>query len=204
MLGGEQSGFIADIGFDTYHKILDEAMLELREEEFKELFKEKQKTPDEINETDVRFVTDCHIDTDLEIRLPESYIENSEERLKLYRKLDGIHDEESLIAFEGELKDRFGVIPSSSKELLNAVRLRKKAMTLGMEKILLRNGKMVCYLVSDQDSLYYKSDVFTAVIEFLKKYPAKTALKERKDKLTMTFQDIKSVQDAIAILGVIQ
>ena len=140
----------------------------------------------------------------MEIRLPESYIENSEERLKMYRKLDGIKDEQALQAFEIELKDRFGTIPKASTELLNAVRLRRKAMLLGMEKILLRNSKMVCYLVSDQESLYYKSDVFTAVIEFLKKYPDKTALKERKDKLTMSFQDIKSVKDAIAVLGVIK
>ncbi len=204
MLGGEQSGFISDIGFETYHKILDEAMLELREEEFKELFKEKQKTPDEINAEDIKFVNDCHIDTDLEVRFTESYIENNEERLKLYRKLDGIKDEQELQEFEAELKDRFGTIPKASLELLSAVRLRRKAMSLGMEKILLRNKKMVCYLVSDQESMYYKSDVFTAIIEFLKKYPDKTALKERKDKLTMTFQDIKSIKDAIAVLGVIK
>jgi len=204
MLGGEQSGFISDIGYETYHKILDEAMQELREEEFKELFKQNKKAPAEINQEDVIFVRDCHIDTDLEVRFPESYIENTEERLRLYKKLDSINDEENLQIFESELKDRFGTIPKASKELLNAVRLRKKAMTLGMEKILLRNGKMVCYLVSDQESMFYKSDVFTAILNFLQKYPKKTALKERKDKLTMSFQDIKSVKDAIAVLGVIR
>ena len=204
MLGGEQSGFISDIGFETYHKILDEAMQELRDEEFKDLFKKNQKVPSEINEADIKFVTDCHLDTDFEVRFPESYIENTEERLKMYRKLDGIKDEQELEAFELELKDRFGTVPKVSKELLNAVRLRRKAMSLGMEKILLRNNKMVCYLVSDQDSIFYKSDVFTAILDFLQKYSKKTTLKEYKDKLTMSFQDIKSVKDAIAVLGVIR
>ncbi len=204
MLGGEQSGFISDIGYETYHKILDEAMHELREEEFKELFKQNKKAPPEINSEDVKFVTDCHLDTDLEVRFPETYIENTDERLRLYKKLDSIKEEPELQAFENELRDRFGTIPKAGKELLNAVRLRKKAMTLGMEKILLRNGKMVCYLVSDQESMFYKSDVFTAVLDFLQKYPKKTTLKERKDKLTMSFQDIKSIKDAIAILGVIK
>ncbi len=204
MLGGEQSGFISDIGFETYHKILDEAMAELREEEFKDLFKQNKKVPAEINEADIKFVNDCHIDTDLEVRFPETYIENTEERLKMYRKLDGIKEEHELQAFEIELKDRFGTIPKASKELLNAVLLRRKAITLGMEKILLRNGKMVCYLVSDQESMFYKSDIFTAVLDFLQKYPKKTSLKERKDKLTMSFQDIKSIKDAIAVLGVIR
>ncbi|MCF6367088.1 MAG: transcription-repair coupling factor [Bacteroidales bacterium] len=204
MLGGEQSGFISDIGYETYHKILDEAMHELREEEFKELFKQNKKAPAEINQEDVIFVRDCHIDTDLEVRFPETYIENTEERLRLYKKLDSIKEEQELQLFENELKDRFGTIPKASKELLNAVRLRKKAMTLGMEKILLRNGKMVCYLVSDQESMFYESDIFTSVLNFLQKYPKKTSLKERKDKLTMSFQDIKSIKDAIAVLGVIQ
>lgn len=204
MLGGEQSGFISDIGYETYNKILDEAMQELREEEFKELFEKNKKTPAEINNTDFKFVTDCHIDTDLELRLPESYIENTEERLRIYRRLDNIKEINELETLEVELKDRFGKMPKASKELFNAVILRQRAMTLGVEKILLRNQKMVCYLVSDKDSLYYKSNVFGAIIDFMQKYPNKSSLKERKDKLTMTFQEIKSVKEAIAILNVIK
>jgi len=203
LLGGEQSGFISDIGYETYHKILDEAMIELREEEFKELFRENKEAEPHIPEKDFVYVNDCHLDTDLELRFKENYIENSEERLRLYRTLDAVADEEGLIRFENDLKDRFGTMPEQTIELLNAVRLRRKAMTLGMEKILLRNGKMTCYLVSDQDSAFYRSDTFTAIIEFLKKYPKKTSLKEHKDKLTMSFQDIKSVKDALAILGII-
>lgn len=204
LLGGEQSGFISDIGYETYHKILDEAMIELREEEFKELFKENLEADPHIPDKDFVYVTDCHLDTDLELRFKENYIENSEERLRLYRTLDAVADEEGLLCFENDLKDRFGTMPVQTIELLNAVRLRRKAMTLGMEKILLRNGKMTCYLVSDQDSAFYRSGTFTAIIEFLKKYPKKTSLKEYKDKLTMSFQDIKSIKDALAMLGMIE
>ncbi|NPA45116.1 MAG: transcription-repair coupling factor [Chlorobi bacterium] len=204
MLGGEQSGFISDIGYETYHRILDEAMQELREEEFKELFDKNKKTPSEINDTNFKFVNDCHIDTDLELRLPESYIENTEERLRIYRRLDNVKNISELDILKEELKDRFGKMPKASKELFNAVILREKAMTLGIEKILLRNKKMVCYLVSDKESLYYKSDVFGAIIDFMQKYPNKSSLKERNDKLTMSFQDIKSVNEAIAILNVIK
>ncbi len=204
MLGGEQSGFISDIGYETYHKILDEAMQELREEEFKELFEKNKKTPSEINNLNFKFVTDCHLDTDLELRFPENYIENTEERLRIYRRLDNIKENFELQVLEEELKDRFGKLPKASKELLNAVILRQKAITLGIEKILLRNKKMVCYLVSDKESIYYKSEVFGAIINFMQKFPKKSSLKERNDKLTMSFQDISSVKEAIAILGVIK
>ena len=204
MLGGEQSGFIADIGFENYHKILDEAVQELREEEFKDLFTKHKNGKISLDESEIKFVLDCHIDTDLEIRFPETYIENSEERLKLYKRLDAVDTEEALLKFEEELHDRFGNLPKAGKELTDAVRLRKKAMSLGIEKILLRNQKMLCYLVSNQESLYYQSDVFGNILEFIKKYPKKTSLKERNDKLTMSFQGIKSVKDAIAVLGMIK
>ncbi len=203
LLGGEQSGFIADIGFENYHKILDEAVQELREDEFKDLFSKNKDGKVTIENSDFKFVSDCYIDTDLEIRFPESYIENTEERLRLYKRLDVIEHEEVLQSFEEELIDRFGKLPKASRELINAVRLRRKAMSLGIEKIILRNRKMVCYLVSNQNSVYYQSEVFGAVLEFVKKYPNKTMLKERNDKLTMTFQDIKNVKEAIAVLGII-
>jgi len=204
MLGGEQSGFISDIGYETYHRILDEAMQELRDEEFKELFEKNKKTPAEINDANFKFVTDCHLDTDLEIRLPETYIENTEERLRIYRRLDNIKETSELKELTMELKDRFGKMPKASKELFNAINLRKKAITLGIEKILLRNNKMVCYLVSDQESIFYKSETFGAIINFMQNHPKKSALKERKDKLTMTFQDINNINEAIAILNTIR
>jgi len=204
MLGGEQSGFIADIGFENYHKILDEAIQELREDEFKELFTKNKEGKVTVEDSDFKYVNDCHIDTDLEIRFPETYIENTEERLKLYKRLDATNNEEDLQTFEEELIDRFGKLPKASRELIDAVRLRRKAMSLGIEKIILRNQKMVCYLVSNQQSVYFQSDVFGDVLEFIKKYPKKTVLKERNDKLTMTFQEIKNVKEAIAVLGVIR
>jgi transcription-repair coupling factor (superfamily II helicase) len=204
LLGGEQSGFISDIGYETYHKILDEAMIELRDEEFKELFKGNLDTVPEIHDKPLAFVGDCYLDTDLELRFTDNYIENSEERLRLYRELDAVADEDGLQKFERELKDRFGTLPVQTIELLNAVRLRRKAMTLGMEKILLRNGKMTCYLVSDQNASFYHSETFTSIIEFLKKYPKKSSMKEYKDKLTMSFQDITNVKDALATLAIIK
>lgn len=204
MLGGEQSGFIADIGFENYNKILDEAIHELREEEFKELFSKNKDGKVTVEDTDFKYVNDCHIDTDLEIRFPETYIENTEERLRLYKRLDAISNEEVLQSFEEELTDRFGKLPKSSRELIDAVRLRRKAISLGIEKIILKNQKMICYLVSNKQSVYYQSDIFGNVLEFIKKYPEKTMLKERNDKLTMTFQEIKNVKEAIAVLGVIR
>ncbi|NOZ36027.1 MAG: transcription-repair coupling factor [Chlorobi bacterium] len=204
MLGGEQSGFIADIGFENYHKILDEAIQELREEEFKELFAKNKKGEISVEKSEIKFVRDCHIDTDLEIRFPESYIENVEERLRLYKRLDAIDNEDILTTFEDELIDRFGKFPKACKELTDAVRLRREAMSLGIEKILLRNKKMVCYLVSNKESLYYQSDVFGNILEFIKRYPKKTMLKERNSKLTMTFQNIKSVKEAMAVLTIIK
>ncbi|MCF6183384.1 MAG: transcription-repair coupling factor, partial [Bacteroidales bacterium] len=177
---------------------------ELREEEFKELFTKTKNGKIAVDESEIKFVRDCHIDTDLEIRFPESYIENAEERLRLYKRLDAIDNEDVLTSFEAELIDRFGELPKACKELTNAVRLRRKAMSLGIEKIILRNQKMLCYLVSNKESLYYQSDIFGNILEFIKKYPKKTMLKERKNKLTMTFQDIKSVKEAIAVLTIIE
>jgi len=204
LLGGEQSGFIADIGFENYHKILDEAVRELREEEFKELFDKNKNGEVSTDDSDFIFVSDCHIDTDLEIRFPESYIENTEERLRLYKRLDAAEDETVLRALEDELKDRFGDLPEPVRELTDAVRLRRKAKSLGIEKILLRNGKMHCYLVSDKKSPYYLSDVFGDILEFIKKYPDKVSLKEKNEKAVMSFDNVKSIKDATALLGIIR
>ncbi len=204
LLGGEQSGFIADIGFENYHKILDEAVQELREEEFKDLFNKNKDGKVSLENSDFKFVQDCHIDTDLEILFPNDYIENTEERLNLYKRLDAIDNEQVLLAFEQELKDRFGTLPPSAKELIDAVRLRKVAMATGIEKIIMRNQKMTCYLVSNRESLYYQSDVFGIVLEFIKKYPKKTNLRERNGRLMLSFQNIKNIKEATAVLAVIQ
>ncbi len=203
LLGGEQSGFIADIGFETYHRILNEALLELREQEYKDLFKteqKKEKAKEKARHERMQFVTDCQIDTDLELLIPESYIENISERLKMYRELDNIVDEKSLKLFEEQLIDRFGKIPTATKELLDVVRLRWLAMDLGIEKIILKNGKMICYFVSNQESPYYQSPVFTAVLNFVQNNPARCNMKENKNKLSLSFPHVKNIQKAISLM----
>ena len=203
LLGGEQSGFIADIGFETYHRILDEALLELREEEFKDLFNRKKTEKNIEIKIDIKFVNDCHIDTDLEVLFPVSYISDITERLKLYRELDKTENQDELKDFETRIIDRFGKFPKPVKELLDAVRLRQLAISIGIEKILLRNKKMVCYFVRNKDSAYYQSPVFSSVLVFLQKFPKKVAMSERKEKLMMSFQNIKTINDGITMLKMI-
>jgi len=197
MLGGEQSGFIADIGFETYNRILNEAISELKENEYKDLFAPKQ--PAEQNDNLV-FVDDCQIDTDLELLFPDDYISNISERMSLYRELDQIQQEEDLIKFESGLIDRFGPLPGPSRELLEVVRLRWLANRLGFEKMVLKNGKMIGNFVSNPDSGFYKSKTFSNVLSFVQKQPARFRMKEGNNKLTLTCEPITSVQSACDLL----
>ncbi|MCQ2606027.1 MAG: transcription-repair coupling factor [Bacteroidales bacterium] len=205
LLGAEQSGFISDIGYETYQKILDEALLELKENEFKELFAgdetEKQRAAEQLES--MKFVSDCHIDTDLGILFPNDYIESSSERVKLYRELDSITNEEALVAFEKRLIDRFGEIPQVSIDLLNIVRLRWIAIDRGIEKITLKNKVMINYFIANQNSLYYQSAIFTNVLSFVQQNPRSCTFKENNGKLTLTFQNIQTIQDAMNILSMI-
>lgn len=206
MLGAEQSGFISDIGYETYQKILDEAMMELKENEFRDLFagsEDEQRQAAEQLET-LLFVTDCHIDTDMGLLFPNYYIESTSERVKLYRELDSITNEEGLQTFEKHLIDRFGEIPKESLELLNLVRLRWEAISLGIEKITLKNSIMINYFVANQNSLYYQSPVFTQVLNFVQQNPRSCAMKESQGKLTLTFRNVTSIQDAMRILTAIK
>jgi len=200
LLGGEQSGFISDIGYETYHRILDEALLELRDTEFQDLFKNATEEEYKQATANKKFVTDCYLDTDLELLLPEAYIENITERLSLYRELDKITDIGELPAFESKLRDRFGEIPLASKELLNAVRLRHAAMDLGIEKITLKEKTMICTFVSDKDSSYYKSAKFDRVLSFVQKFGKKFEFKEKNDKLTLKAEQISTIAEAQAVL----
>ncbi len=196
ILGGEQSGFIADIGFETYQKILHEAVGELKQEEFKELFKEEQKIDQEqINQ--IRFVDDCQIDTDLELRFPNHYIQNVPERMKLYRELDHIQDETTLEMFTHRLEDRFGKMPKESQELCEVIRLRLLALNLGIERISIKSGKMKCYFVADQESLYYQSSHFTKVLNWLQANSKKAELKDIKGKLILSIPSTKTIYKAI-------
>ena len=191
ILGGEQSGFITDIGFEMYHKILDEAVLELKETEFKNLYKE---------ETNRDFVRDCQIETDMALLFTDDYIYNITERLSLYKELDNIQEELELQQFRLKLIDRFGPMPSQTEELINAIRLRWIGREIGFEKMFLKNERMTGYFISNQESPFYQSAKFTQVLNFVQSNPAICSMKEAKDKLSLTFYRIKTIEEALRVL----
>jgi len=195
LLGAEQSGFIADIGYETYQRILNEAILELRENEFKDLYPVTEQ-----EQANKRYVGDCQIDTDLEILFPDEYINNVSERIRLYRELDNIPDEKSLNAFETNLHDRFGPIPPQTIELLNVVRLRWRALQLGMEKIIMKNSGMLIYFIQDPKSKYYQSGVFGNVLNFVQRMGRNVVLKEENLRLSLRIPMVKNIKAAIDTL----
>ncbi len=197
LLGAEQSGFIADIGYETYHRILNEAILELKENEFKEVY-EKYETPKEREERN--YISDTQIDTDLEILFPETYISSISERMRLYRELDNTSTEEELSAFASKLTDRFGPLPEQTIALMDIVRLRWKAIRLGIEKIVIRNKKMICYFISDQDSSYYQSSTFSKVLGYVQRESSKVQMKEEKNRLSLLINNINSINKAMGVL----
>ncbi len=194
ILGAEQSGFINDIGFETYHKILDEAILELKETEFQDIFDKEEKS----------YVADCTIETDMEVRFPADYINSTQERVSLYSELDRTKTEESLIKFTDHLIDRFGPIPKQVNDLLNTVRLRWIAKDLGFEKILLRHHNMTAYFVSNQASKYYESNTYMQIMQYIMNHPKRTALKEVNDKLQLTVKEVETVTQALQLLREMQ
>jgi transcription-repair coupling factor (superfamily II helicase) len=194
LLGGEQSGFIAEIGFEMYHKILDEAIRELKRKEFRDLYKEEIQQEDD-------FVSDCTIDTDLEILIPDSYVESITERLTLYSRLDNCENEEDLQAFHAEMEDRFGPIPVPVEDLFRTVRCRRMAVALGFEKMLVKEDTLKCYFVSNPDSPYFTSDVFNRMIEFLQKGTNKGKLKQTGKLFLLIVDDIRSMTDLQEFLG---
>lgn len=199
LLGAEQSGFIADIGFETYHRILNEAVQELKQEEFKGLFKEEDQKQARAF-LNIKFTRDCQIDTDMELLLPESYIPGSAERMSLYRDLDNIENKEQLEKFMKDLEDRFGKLPDETRELLEIVKLRWKAIELGMEKILLKEGKMICYFISDQQSPFYQSQLFMNIVRYVQNGKTKGIMQEKRHKLTFTVRNVTNVETARYIL----
>jgi transcription-repair coupling factor (superfamily II helicase) len=199
LLGAEQSGFIADIGFETYHRILNEAIIELKQDEFQGLFDDvRPKTQEAF--LNIKYVNDCQIDTDMEMLFPDSYIPGASERMLLYRELDGIENPEQLRRFKASLVDRFGNMPTESHELLEVVRLRWKAMDLGIEKIILKNSSMICYFVSDQKSKFYQSNEFLKTVQFVQRNKSGAKMKEANNKLMLTLPDIGNVETACYIL----
>jgi transcription-repair coupling factor (superfamily II helicase) len=198
ILGAEQSGFINEMGYETYQKILAEAIQELKQNEFKDLFTE------ELNTSGHKWFDDCTIDTDLEVMIPATYIDNIAERLSLYKTIDGFKTEYEIQKFRNELKDRFGNIPRQTEELFDAVRLRMKGEELGLEKIALKKNTLICYFISNKGSAYYQSEVFNRVLQFLQKPASKTVdFKEKNNKLTMTLQNVRSMGDALKFLNMI-
>lgn len=197
LLGGEQSGFINDIGFDTYQKILSEAIEELKENEFKELYKSDSQTV-------TSFVKEVQIDTDFEILFPDDYVNSITERLRLYKELAGLEKSEDLQAFETHLIDRFGPIPSSASDLLLSVRLKWVAKELGLEKLILKQNRLIGYFVSDQQSPYYQTDTFGRFLSFVQKNSKRCVIKEKQTKkglrLLITFIKIDSVEKALTTL----
>ena len=195
MLGAEQSGFIADLGYETYQKILGEAVKELKTEEFPDLYAAGGKKAD-----GGEFVDDCTIESDLELLFPNEYIPNSSERMLLYRELDSMESDQDVERFRKELEDRFGKIPEEGQELLLVVPLRRMAKQLGVEKVFLKAGRMVLFFVSNPDSLYYQSAAFGKMIEYMGSHPRLCNLREQNGKRSMVVKEVPSVQKAIGIL----
>jgi transcription-repair coupling factor (superfamily II helicase) len=193
MLGGEQSGFIAEIGFEMYQKILDEAIRELKIKEFKELFKE------EINQED-DFVKDCSIDTDLEILIPDNYVESITERLSLYSRLDNCETEADLNIFHTEMHDRFGPLPPEVEDLFTTVRARKIAVELGFERMFLKNDTLKCFFVSNPDSPYFQSEVFNGILTFLQTGTNKAKLKQVGKNGILVVEGITTMNELYSFL----
>ncbi len=198
LLGGEQSGFMNDIGFDTYQKIMNEAIDELKENEFKDLY---------VTENDIEtkeFVKDILIDADFELLFPDDYINSVSERLALYNELGTIKTEEQLLAFEQKLIDRFGALPKQAIALLNSVRIKWIATRIGLEKLIMKQGKMIGYFISDQQSNFYQSNRFIKVMQFVQHNGNICKLKEKDTKnglrLLLTFDNVKSINKALELM----
>ena len=196
LLGAEQSGFIADMGFETYNRILNEAITELKETEFSNLYDTKPSPGSE----ETQFLSDCHIDTDLELLFPDSYISNISERVELYRKLDAIRDDQGLKEFRNMLLDRFGILPIPSEELLKVVELRWQAQHSGVEKIVLKKSVLITYFVNNPASPFYSSSKFKEVIGNIQANPGLFRMREDQERLSLRSDQVNSVQEAFAIL----
>ena len=197
LLGGEQSGFINEIGFETYQKILAEAIEELKDKEFKNLYEETEGPKKS-------FVKEMTIDTDFELLFPDDYVNNITERLNLYTKLNELKNEAELQKFEKELLDRFGEMPKEAEDLLNSVRIKWIAISMGLERLVMKQKKMIGYFVADQQSAFYQSAAFTKVLQYVQTHPQKVTMKEKQTRnglrLLLTFEGISSVDKALRAL----
>ncbi len=201
LLGGEQSGFINEIGIETYQKILDEAINEIKEEEYMSMYGDSQEDSGKLVDLpkDFKFVSDCQIDTDMEVLLPSDYVQNVAERVKIYRNLDNVKDISELQTIADRLKDRFGAIPKQTLSLFNVVKMRWRAQELGIEKITLKSGKMLCYFVSDPKSPYFNSPVFGKVLMKIQKN-RECQMKQINGKAGMVIDKITNTDKALKFL----
>ena len=188
MLGGEQSGFISDMGFDTYQKILAEAVKELQENEFKDLYEQK------VKEKGSDFVNEVQIDSDLELLIPDHYVNNIEERLKLYQRLGAIESTEELDIFKLELEDRFGPVPQPVEALLYSVRIKWLARHIGFSKLIIKGGKLIGHFAAENNSAYYQLAIFSAILDYLQRNLRKIQVKQKGEKLTFVVQDITELE----------
>ncbi|MFN4006543.1 MAG: transcription-repair coupling factor [Chitinophagaceae bacterium] len=193
LLGGEQTGFMAEIGFEMYQKILEEAIKELKRTSFKDLFKEEISKQDD-------YVNDCTIDTDLEILIPDSYVESITERLSLYTRLDNCEDELTLTQFHNEMQDRFGNIPAEVEDLFTTVRCRWSAIKLGFEKMALKENTLRCYFINKNDSPYFESDLFKNILQYLQTGTNKARLKQTGKNFLLIVEDIKGMEAMLRFL----
>ena len=191
ILGAEQSGFISEVGYDMYHKILNEAIEELKETDFKELFAAEAEERKE-------YVKECTIETDLEVLLPDDYVTSGTERLVLYKELNDLTTEEELSAYRSRLQDRFGPVPPCVDELIQTITLRRMAKEFGIEKLILKQGRMVCHLVSNPENPFYSSEGFAKLIRYAQDNPRRVHLKETPDRLSLSIDNIPSITAAIA------
>ncbi|NDV17194.1 transcription-repair coupling factor [Muricauda sp. TY007] len=198
LLGGEQSGFINEIGFETYQKILAETIDELKENEFKELYDEVEGDKEKV------YVKEMQLDTDFELLFPDDYINNITERLNLYTQLNDVEDEEGLQKFEAQLADRFGELPEPAVDLMNSVRIKWIATHIGLEKVIMKKGKFIGYFIADQQSSFYQSEVFTQILQYAQTHPQLVKLKEKQTRnglrLLLVFERITSVDKALKML----
>ena len=197
MLGGEQSGFISEIGFEMYQKILNEAMKELREKEFKELFSERNS--DQLT----TYASECVFETDYEVRIPDNYVNDVAERLSLYQELDNIENLAGLNAFEERMIDRFGPIPNQVKELFFSFELRWMAKKIGLERLVIKSEKMVCSFISDTNSPFYESALFTEILKEITNQGKGYRLLQKQDRLRLIVEPIADIREAYQKLEVL-
>ena len=188
-----QSGFLADLCYETYQNILKEAVTELRTQEFSDTFTSE--------EPEQEYVADCTIESDMELLLPADYVPQESERITLYKELDNIERELDLKGFESRLRDRFGKIPHETRELLRVPRLRRMARQLGVEKVALKQGKMYLYFVDDSNKAYYQSSMFGKILNYLQANPRRSHIRERNGRRSIYIDDIDTVETAVSILS---